>query len=349
MNGESIAFWASRATAILAAAALSSALLIILFGPLLERYATAQPNARSSHKVPTPQGGGIAVILATIGISYLTFWFLPASAGASLQFAIITAAIGLIAGVGVLADIHQENIWSRLVLQMLAVAAVILVLPHKLRVLPIFPLPVERIVLVFGGLWFVNLVNFMDGLDWMTVAEVIPITATLALIGFLGMLPPPAIVVSLALCGAIIGFAYFNRPVAKLFLGDVGSLPIGLVLCWLLILLAGSGAYAAAVLLPLYYLSDSTVTLIRRMLSRDRIWQAHRTHFYQRATDRGFSGSEVVAWVFLLNLCLCLLAVATVLLSDRRSAVSAVFVGATLVVWTLGMFARGRHQNSSNN
>ena len=61
-----------------------------------------------------------------------------------------------------------------------------------------------------GALWFVNLVNFMDGLDWMTVAEVVPLTATLAVIGLFGMLPPAAIIVSLALCGAMIGFAYFN-------------------------------------------------------------------------------------------------------------------------------------------
>ena len=96
----------------------------------------------------------------------------------------------------------------RLLLQTLAVAAVIVVLPPGLRVLPVLPWPVERIVLVVGGLWFVNLVNFIDGLDWMTVAEVVPITATLAVIGLLGLLPPAAIVVSLALCGAMIGFAY---------------------------------------------------------------------------------------------------------------------------------------------
>ena len=347
MNGESIAFWAPRALTILVAAALSSALLIILFRPLLEHYAMAQPNARSSHKVPTPQGAGIAVILATIGISYAAFCFLPTSAARSLQFPIVTAAVGVIAGVGVLADIHPENIRWRLLLQTLAVAAVILVLPHELRVLPMLPLPMERITLVIGGLWFVNLVNFMDGLDLMTVVEIVPITAALALLGLLHFLPPPAIVVSLALCGAMIGFSYFNRPIAKLFLGDVGSLPIGLVLYWLLILLAGNGAYAAAVLLPLYYLSDSTITLVRRALSGDRIWQAHRTHFYQRATDRGFSASEVVAWVFLLNLCLCSLAIVTALVSDRRTAIAAIFAGAALVAWTLAAFTRGRHQNSS--
>jgi len=87
----------------------------------------------------------------------------------------------------------------------------------------------------------------MDGLDWMTAAEVVPIAAALAVIGLFGPLPPAAIIVSLALCGAMIGFGYFNRPVAKLFLGDVGSLPIGLLLGWLLVLLAGNGGRVAAV------------------------------------------------------------------------------------------------------
>jgi len=346
MSSEPIAFWASRAPTIVAAAALATMLLIIIFRPLLERYAMARPNARSSHKVPTPQGGGIAVILATIGISYAAFCFLPTSFATSLRFPIVTAAVGTIAGVGVLADIHPENVWSRLLLQTLAVAAVILVLPPGLRVLPMLPVIAERIALVIGGLWFVNLVNFMDGLDWMTVVEVVPITATLALIGLFGMLPPPAIVVSLALCGTILGFAYFNRPVARLFLGDVGSLPIGLVLCWLLILLAGNSARAAAILLPLYYVSDSTITLIRRALSGERIWHAHRTHFYQRATDGGFSVNEVVARVFILNLCLCSLAIATVFFPGRSGAIAAVVGGAALVVLTLVMFAYGRRQNS---
>ena len=80
----------------------------------------------------------------------------------------------------------------------------------------------------------------------------------------LGALPGDAALVALALCGAMVGFAPFNRPVARLFLGDVGSLPIGLLLGWLLILLAGSGHLAAALLLPLYYLADATITLLRR-------------------------------------------------------------------------------------
>ncbi len=342
MSGELVVFWASRAPAILAAAALVAALLIVALRPLLERYAMARPNARSSHKTPTPQGGGIAVIVATIVVSYAALCFLPAGAAAALRLPIISAAVVLIACVGVLADIHPEHVASRLLLQTLAVAAVIFVLPPDARVLPILPLSAERIALLIGGLWFVNLVNFMDGIDWMTVAEVVPITAALAVIGLFGNLPPPAIVVSVALCGAVIGFAYFNRPVAKLFLGDVGSLPIGLVLGWLLILLAGEGGRAAAILLPLYYLADSTITLARRALNGERVWQAHRTHFYQRAIDRGFSVIDVVTRVFAVNLVLAALAIMTVTVRSRITDIAALTAGVALVAWLLFVLARGR-------
>src|SRR5260370_7281407 len=131
--------------------------------------------------------------------------------------------------------------------------------------------------------WFVNLVNFMDGIDWMTVAEFVRLTARVVLRGQLATVPPPSTILALALLGAMLGFAPFNKPVAKLFLGDVGSLPVGLLLGWLLLQLARGGQPAAALLLPLYYLADATVTLIRRATAGEPFWQAHRSHFYQRA------------------------------------------------------------------
>src|SRR5206468_2684505 len=156
--------------------------------------------------------------------------------------------------------------------------------------------------LIVGGVWFVNLVNFMDGLDWMTVAEVVPITACLAMLGLIGALPAGPALTAAALLGAMLGFAPFNRPVARLFLGDVGSLPIGLLVGWMLLKLAASGALAATLLLPLYYLADATITLLKRLARGERVWQAHRTHFYQQATDNGFSVIAVAAQVFSLNL-----------------------------------------------
>lgn len=328
------------ALAILAAAASLSAFLIIVLRPLLARYAMARPNARSSHAIPTPQGGGFAVIAATIAVSGVALLFAtPASAP---QLTLLFAGVLLIAAVGILADKHPVDVAPRLVLQTFAVVTVLFALPTGLRLLPILPWWCERVALVFGGLWFVNLVNFMDGLDWMTVAEVVPITAALAAIGFLGVLPWQDIVLSLALCGAMIGFAFFNRPVATLFLGDVGSLPIGLLLGWLLLQLAGSGARAAAILLPLYYLADSTITLIRRAARGEPFWQAHRTHFYQRATDRGFKVTGVVVRVFATNVILAALALATVIAPSPAMDVAALAAGAISVALLLFVFARGQ-------
>jgi len=341
-NSELMALWAPRALAIAVGAALVSAFLIVIMHPLLEHYALARPNARSSHKVPTPQGGGIAVIAATIAVSGGALFVWAAGTAFTIPLATLFAAVILMAGVGIMADIHPIDVAPRLLLQTIAVAAMILTLPVELRVVPLLPWWIERLALVVGGLWFVNLVNFMDGLDWMTVAEAVPVTAAIAALGVFGVVPARASVISLALCGGMIGFAFFNRPVAKLFLGDVGSLPIGLVLGWLLVLVAGHGGHAAAILLPLYYLADSTITLFRRASNGETPWQAHRSHFYQRATDRGFSVIEVVARVFFVNLVLAALALATVAMPSRELDVAALAAGAALVAWLLVSFARGR-------
>ena len=181
--------------------------------------------------------------------------------------------------------------------------------PKICRIVPACPLWLERGLLLLAGLWFVNLVNFMDGLDLMTAAEIVPITGALVLLGWLGELPASTTIAAAALFGAMLGFAPFNRPVAKIFLGDVGSLPIGLLVGWCLLQLAWHQQFAAALLLPLYYLADATVTLLRRMARREPFWAAHRTHFYQRATDNGFSVWRVVSEVFVLNIVLAALAI----------------------------------------
>ena len=323
-----------------AVAAIVSASIVIVLRPWLQRYALATPNARSSHHEPTPQGGGIAVIAATIIVASVTL-FASGDAMETTVAAIFVCA-ALMAFVGAADDVRPVPVMARLLFQALIIAGVIYFIPPGLQIFPSCPGWIERSMLVLGGLWFVNLVNFMDGLDWMTVAEVVPITAALAVVGWLGALPPSATIVTLALCGAMIGFAYFNRPVATIFLGDVGSLPIGLLLGWLLLSVAMTGHLAAAVLLPLYYLADATITLLRRLIRREPVWQAHRTHFYQRATDGGFTVTQVVARVFFVNVALAALAMWTVIAPSRLSVNVALLGGAVLVALLLFAFARGR-------
>jgi UDP-N-acetylmuramyl pentapeptide phosphotransferase/UDP-N-acetylglucosamine-1-phosphate transferase len=261
--------------------------------------------------------------------------------GLNRLIALSIAAL-LLALIGAVDDIRTLSAAPRLLMHFLAVGLVIAMLPDDFNVVPGLPKAVERALLLFGGVYFVNLVNFMDGLDLMTVAEVVPVTAGVILLGFNGAEWVPATLVAVALLGAMLGFAPFNRPVARLFLGDVGSLPIGLLLGWLILMLAGQGYLAAALLLPLYYLADATVTLARRIVRREKIWEAHRSHFYQLATERGFTVTEIIGRVLLVNAALVALALISVVESDPLVDVPLVLLGAAFVGWLLVTFARGK-------
>ena len=324
--------------AAVALAAGGSACLTWALRPLLSLYALARPNARSSHRVPTPQGAGIAVIGATL----VTAGAIVAGAGTGdlKTLAAVFGASLFIAAVGLADDLKSLPVLLRLILQAVAVGAVLFVASGDLRIAAWCPFWIERGLLLLAGLWFVNLVNFMDGLDWMTVAEVVPITAAMVVLGSLGEFPAPATIVAAALCGAMMGFAPFNRPVAKVFLGDVGSLPIGLLLGWCLLELAFRQHVVAALLLPLYYLADATVTLLRRMIRREPFWTAHRSHFYQRATDNGFSVSQVVGEVFMLNLGLAVLAITSTMTDAGAVDVLLLAAGGLAVALVMYRFSR---------
>jgi UDP-N-acetylmuramyl pentapeptide phosphotransferase/UDP-N-acetylglucosamine-1-phosphate transferase len=326
--------------AVILMAGFASAALIGLMRPLFARYALARPNARSSHKAPTPQGGGVAVVFGGF-IALLAAALLGQVQGLA-ALAPLGAAVALLMGIGVADDILSLPALPRLALQVVAVIAVIATMPAELRALPAVPLVVERVVEAIALLWFVNLVNFMDGIDWITVAETVPVAAGVYILSLFGAVPQTPALVALALLGAVLGFAPFNRPVAKLFLGDGGSLPIGLTMGWLLLQLAGNGYLVAALLLPLYYVADATITLLRRWARGERIHEAHRTHFYQIATTRGFSVMDVVKRVFAANLVLLWLAVVSVLFDSAVFDTVALVVGAGEVALLLRTLARGR-------
>ena len=320
--------------------------LMVLLRPWLARFAMVPPNARSSHHEPTPQGGGIAVVVAMLLVVWagvtLSSNLLPYQGG---QLLAVSGATALLAVVGARDDIHSLPAAARLAMQCIAVGAVITALPPEVRVIPHVPWGIERAGLFLVGVWFVNLVNFMDGIDWMTVAEAVPVTGALLVLGLAGVVAPLPALLAAALLGAIIGFAPFNKPVARIFLGDVGSLPVGLLLGWLLLQLAAAGHLAAALLLSLYYLADATITLVQRIARAETIWQAHRTHFYQRATDRGLSVTNVVARVFVVNLLLAGLAFITVAAQNIAVSLAMLGAGGAIVLWVLATFASGKERH----
>lgn len=294
------------------AAGLASVLCLAL-RPLMMRYALARPNARSSHRIPTPQGGGIAVLAGAFLALGLALAFIPMDAGARQGLVLVVVASTLLAIVGAWDDIRPLSPAFRLPLQFLCVGIVVFYAAPDVRLLPeAVPLWAERGLALVAGAWFVNLVNFMDGIDWITLAGLVPLAAAIALAAGYGIVDPATGLLAAALLGGLLGFAPLNKPVARIFLGDVGSLPLGLLCAYLLYRLAGTGALTAALILPLYHVMDSTITLFRRLMRGEKVWQAHRSHFYQQATDNGFKVIEIVAQIGLLNLILIGLAAISV-------------------------------------
>lgn len=140
-------------------AALISVVLVRATRPILQRVALAKPNARSSHRVPTPQGAGVAVTAATLLAGGIVIG-LAGSPDLTIPFTVFAACL-FIAVVGLADDILSLPVVPRLLLQAAAVAAVVFSVPSDLRLAQSSPVWLERGLLLIAGLWFVNLVNFM--------------------------------------------------------------------------------------------------------------------------------------------------------------------------------------------
>ena len=333
-------------TAALAAGAASLAAAAATTGfarALLLRHGVMdRPNARSSHRAAVPRGGGIAVIGVLLA-AWLALWLTSACAGCEALFWIALAgALGL-AALSWLDDLRGGlSVFLRLAVQVLAVGAGIASLPGDGLILQgSVPAFVDHALAAAAWPWFVNLFNFMDGIDGLSGVEGASLGLGVFLLALLGAAPAGLGPLGLALAGVSLGFLLWNWHPAKVFLGDVGSVPLGYLAGWLMLALAAAGAWQAALLLPAYYLADATITLVRRLLRGRRVWQAHREHFYQRAVTAGWSHQRTAAVIGGHNLLLMGLAVA----SQRgwAAAAAALAAGAMLVaalLWYLHAAAR---------
>lgn len=242
---------------------------------------------------------------------------------------------------GLADDARALQVSWRFIGQTLAALIMVASLPQDLRLFPgLIPLLLERALLVLGTVWFVNAINFLDGIDWITVVQVVPMALGIAALASLNAVPASIGFLALALLGAVLGFAVFNKHPAQVFLGDAGSLPIGLLLAFMLIFVAGTNL-AAALLLALYTMSDSTITLIRRAANREHIFAAHRSHYYQRAVIAGMTQPRVTARIFVLGLVLASLAVTAVILDSTIADVLLLGLGAAATAYLLYVLARG--------
>lgn len=309
----------------------TSALVTRLLLPwLVQRAILDQPNERSSHATPTPRGGGLAVT----GVAVAGLFIASLASGADLLMTgkILAAAL-LLAGISWADDVRGLPAWPRLLGQVVAVAVGMSCLPDGALVFQgLVPGWMDTLAAAFAWLWFVNLFNFMDGIDGITGVESLALGTGIFLIGT--SLPGEARLAGAILAGAGAGFLLFNWHPAKVFLGDVGSVPVGFLFGWLLLWLAGAGHWAAALILPGYYLADATITLLSRIIRGEAPWKAHREHFYQKATAT-LSHASVTLRIAAANailLCLAVLAAGGGVLAVVALIGSILTVGALIFV-----------------
>jgi len=327
------------AISFLFSAVLCSLGLVVLSRLLPPTFLAARMNARSNHSVAARQIGGLALIPAVL-VTLLIF-------GTDLEIAnrlllCLVGASGLLWIVGGLDDRYELSEIIRLGSQLLAACIVLYGLGPDFRLLPdLLPHWLEAALIVLALLVAINVTNFMDGLDLMTVAGLGLPSAGVALLAALSLAGMESGGLGAVIAGALLGFAFFNRPPARIFLGDSGSLPLGLLTGTALLVLARETHIVVALILPLYYVLDAGSTIIMRLAQGENILKAHSKHAYQVAKRAGWSVLKVVGHVALLNLILIACAIALLALDHLITRVAFLLVAVVATLMLLLDF-RGR-------
>jgi UDP-N-acetylmuramyl pentapeptide phosphotransferase/UDP-N-acetylglucosamine-1-phosphate transferase len=267
-------------------------------------YVLDHPNERSLHDRPVPRGGGLAILIAIGVCGAAMAVFFPARGLGGIGLGVLIVAV-----VSFIDDRHSITPAGRLVAHV-AASAVILFSGFMLHGLDIAglrwdwpPLAGALFSAVFI-VWMINLYNFMDGMDGFAGGMAVFGFGTFAVMGFMAG-HDAFLAVSLIITAACAGFLFFNFPPARIFMGDVGSSTLGLLAATLSLWGVRDGVFPIWIALLVFspFIVDATVTLLRRLLRREKIWQAHKTHFYQRLVRAGWGhrGTVLIEYAIMLG------------------------------------------------
>ena len=254
------------------------------------------PNERSLHDIPTPKGGGIAITLTWY--AGITILFFTGIIERSLYLALLSGI--MLAFVSLIDDIKGLKPVFRLMVHFLtAILAFYFLKGLRPLVIPGFNINYNFIIYPFailGMVWFINLFNFMDGVDGFASVEVITISCVLFIMSW------NIITILLIIC--VSGFLCWNWPKAKIFMGDVGSTQLGFILVVLGIYFHNTLEFSILnwMMLTSPFWFDATLTLFRRWRNKEKLSEAHRKHVYQRIVQAGFSHEKVNIFLILINL-----------------------------------------------
>lgn len=298
---------------------------------LRHRGLVDQPGLRRSHRTPTPRGGGLALVAA---LSLALIW------AAGFDGLVAVVLVLALAAIGWLDDIHDLPVRWRLAGQ-LTVALLMLGYAGPIAGVALGGRILEwpwlwSALAVIAVVWLVNLHNFMDGSDGLAAMQGTWTGLVLGTLLYAGG-APVAGAAGLALAGACLGFAVWNRPPARIFMGDVGSVSLGGVVGLLALVGAASGQVSIwlSLIVCALFVVDATATLLGRAAGGARWYTAHREHAYQRLIRAGWSHGRVLVLYTMVNVVLVL---PVLLLALRYPAWEAVFAGGLALVLTAAWY-----------
>lgn len=311
----------------------------LLLTAALRRYALARsiidiPNARSSHSIPTPRGGGVAIVVTfLLGLPFLAWEGLAESSG----LIALGGSAALVAIIGFMDDHgHIAARWR--LLGHFAAAIWALYWLGGLPSVRVFGIDIDliwygQILAALYLVWMLNLYNFMDGIDGIASVEAICTCLGACLLywlsGFENLILTP-----LVLAMAVAGFLFWNFPPARIFMGDAGSGFLGIALGVMSIQAAWASAslFWAWLILLGVFIVDATFTLMRRLSRGDKVYEAHRSHAYQFASRQIGKHLPVTLAVGALNLFWLLPIALCVTLFDLDGALGLLIAYSPLVI-----------------
>lgn len=307
----------------------------------LRRHLLDQPGQRRSHRIPTPRGGGIAIVVAVLGCALPLLPLAPSARW------LLAAAIAAVAGIGWWDDHRSLSARARLAVQAPAALALAWLLwPWAQALLPLPAALAAAAFVVLSTLWAINLHNFMDGINGLLTLQAAWIFGMLAVLDAAG-LPHGLGAAPMAMAAACLGFLPFNFPRARIFLGDVGSGALGLLVAAVLWLALQRDLRWAGIglLLGSTFFIDATATLLSRFWRGRRWYSAHREHLYQWLVRSGRTHARVVSYYMAWNLLL----VAPLALAAAQKDSAWTGLGAAAGVYALGVFVWCRARQAALN
>lgn len=270
------------------------------------------PGTRRAHARPTPRGGGVSLVLI---ITFALPFFEYCMSGEYLLSIQVVQLLLPLAIISFLDDVSHVLVPLRLFIHFICTYFAIKWLVHPNNILHYdTPMWLDLTLGTFALATFLNVYNFLDGIDGITASQSIHMSITILLLCMLraDVIPHVELVVAIAtiILAWSIGFIVFNWQPAKIFIGDVGSITLGFLLGLVLLIIASSGPrlFLACVIMSLYYIADGGITILIRLVNGERIWEPHLKHFFQRAVRRGRTHQYVVRRIASCNILLMLFA-----------------------------------------